>query len=317
MDLMADIGATNTRCALVDDRGEELAAEVFHNADFVGLPILLKSYLEHRRQTDRPKRAALAVAAPIVGDEVQMLNIEWQFSQADLKTELGLNELIVCNDFAAIAWGLPYFGAADLHTVGGGKRVAGAPLATLGPGSGLGVGALVPATDGWAVVTGEGGHSTLPATTREEADVIAQIRDRYDGHCSAERVLSGPGIVNLYVALAELAGRGPAAPVAPADVTTLAKQGDPLALKAQAMFFAFLGMVAGDLALTTGARGGVFIAGGIVPQLLEALDKSEFRARFEAKGRYKSYLAAIPTHVITDPLPAFRGLRHLLGYRVL
>jgi glucokinase len=195
MDLMADIGATNTRCALVDDRGEELAAEVFHNADFAGLPILLKSYLEHRRQTDRPKRAALAVAAPIVGDEVQMLNIEWQFSQADLKTELGLNEIIVCNDFAAIAWGLPYFGSADLHTVGGGQRVAGAALATLGPGSGLGVGALVPAADGWAVVTGEGGHSTLPATTREEADVIAQIRDRYDGHCSAERVLSGPGIV--------------------------------------------------------------------------------------------------------------------------
>src|SRR6185312_9167720 len=96
MDLMADIGATNTRCALVDDRGEELAA-----------------------------------AAPIVGDEVQMLNIEWQFSQADLKTELGLNELIVCNDFAAIAWGLPYFGSADLHTVGGGQRVAGAALATL------------------------------------------------------------------------------------------------------------------------------------------------------------------------------------------
>ena len=316
MDLMADIGATNTRCALVDDRGEELAAEVFHNTDFPSLPALLKSYLEHRRQTDRPKRAALAVAAPIVGDEVQMLNINWHFSQAGLKTELGLNELTVCNDFAAIAWGLPYFGPADLHTIGGGQRVAGTPLATLGPGSGLGVGALVPATDGWAVVTGEGGHSTLPATTREEAAVIAQIRDRYDGHCSAERVLSGPGLVNLYVALAELAGRGPPTAPTPADVTTLAKQGDPLAAKTQAMFFAFLGMVAGDLALTTGARGGVFIAGGIVPQLLDALEKSEFRARFEAKGRYASYLGAIPTHVITAPLPAFRGLRHLLGYRL-
>jgi glucokinase len=316
MDLMADIGATNTRCALVDGRGEELAAEVFHNADFTGLPALLKGYLEHRRATDRPRRAALAVAAPIVGDEVQMLNIEWHFSQAELKAELGLNELTVCNDFTAIAWGLPYLGAADLDKIGGGQRAAGAPLATLGPGSGLGVGALVPATDGWAVVTGDGGHSTLPATTREEADVIAQIRDRYDGHCSAERVLSGPGLVNLYVALAELAGRGPPTAPTPADVTTLAKQGDALAARAQAMFFAFLGVVAGDLALTIGARGGVFIAGGIVPQLLEALAKSDFRARFEAKGRYKSYLAAIPTHVITAPLPAFRGLRHLLGYRL-
>jgi glucokinase len=315
MDLMADIGATNTRCELIDDRGDELAAEVFHNADFASLPSLLKSYLDHRRATDRPKRAALAVAAPILGDEVRMLNINWHFSQAELKAELGLTELTVCNDFAAIAWGLPYFVASDLLTIGRGQRAAGAALATLGPGSGLGVGALVPANDGWAVMTGEGGHTTLPATTREEADVIAQIRGRYDGHCSAERVLSGPGLVNLYLALAELSGRGPSGAVTPADVTTLAKQGEPLARKAQLMFFAFLGMVAGDLALTTGARGGVFIAGGIVPQLLDELERSEFRARFEAKGRYASYLGAIPTYVITAPLPAFRGLRHLLGYR--
>jgi glucokinase len=312
---MADIGATNTRCALVNDKGEELAAEVFRNADFASLKSLLESYLEHRRATDRPKRAALCVAAPIVGDEVRMINIAWQFSQAELTADLGLAELTVCNDFAAIAWGLPYFGAADLRTIGGGRRAAGAGLATLGPGSGLGVGALVPTTDGWAVMTGEGGHSTLPATTREEADVIAQIRDRYDGHCSAERVLSGPGLVNLYVALAELAGSRSPPELAPADITTRAKQGDPLAIKAEAMFFAFLGTVAGDLALTTGARGGVFIAGGIVPRLLDEIEKSEFRARFEAKGRYAGYLGAIPTHVITDPLPAFRGLRHLLGYR--
>jgi glucokinase len=312
---MADIGATNTRCALVDDKGEELAAEIFHNAHFASLTSLLESYLDHRRATDRPTRAALAVAGPILGDEVRMLNIDWRFSQAELKAELTLSELIVCNDFAAIAWGLPYFDAADLHTIGRGQRAAGAALATLGPGSGLGVGALVPTTDGWAVMTGEGGHSTLPATTREEADVIAQIRERYDGHCSAERVLSGPGLVNLYVALAELGGAGPPAALSPADVTTRARQGEPLARKAQTMFFAFLGMVAGDLALITGARGGVFIAGGIVPQLLDELAKSEFRARFEAKGRYASYLGAIPTHVITAPLPAFRGLRHLLGYR--
>jgi glucokinase len=314
MDLIADIGATNTRCALVDDKGEELAAEIFHNAHFASLTRLLRSYLEHRRATDRPTRAALAVAGPIVGDEVRMVNVDWRFSQAELKAELALSELIVCNDFAAIAWGLPYFVAADLHTIGRGQKVAGAALATLGPGSGLGVGALVPTTDGWAVMTGEGGHSTLPATTREEADVIVRIRERYDGHCSAERVLSGPGLVNLYVALAELGG-GPPAELSPADVTMRAKQGEPLARKAQLMFFAFLGMVAGDLALITGARGGVFIAGGIVPQLLDELAKSEFRARFEAKGRYASYLGAIPTHVITAPLPAFRGLRHLLGYR--
>jgi glucokinase len=314
MDLIADIGATNTRCALLNDKGQELASEVFENADFTGLAGLLKVYLDHRRASDRPKRAALAVAAPILGDEVRMINIDWRFSQTGLKDELGLNRLLVVNDFAAIAWGLPQLGPADLHTIGGGKAAPRATLAALGPGSGLGVAALVPAIDGWAVVSGEGGHATMAAFTDEEARVVALIRDRYKGHCSAEHVLSGPGLVNLYVALAELAGRGQPT-VTPQDVTSLAKQGEPLARKTQGMFCAMLGTVAGNLALTVGARGGVFIAGGIVPQMIDAFARSEFRKRFETKGRYHEYMAAIPTHVITAPLPAFRGLRMLLGYR--
>jgi len=314
VDLMADIGATHTRCALVNDKGKELASEVFQNAGFTGVPALLSVYLDHRRATDRPKRAAIAVAAPILGDEVRMINIDWRFSQSALKEKLGLTKLTVCNDFAAVAWGLPRFGPADLRAVGRGKRAAHATLLSVGPGTGFGVAALVPATDGWTVLSGEGGHANLPATTREEADVIALIRERCDGHCSAERVLSGPGLVNLYVALAELAGRGRPT-VTPADVTGLAKQGEPLARKTLAMFFAFLGAVAGDIALTTGARGGVFIAGGIVPRVLDAFVKSEFRARFDAKDGYGDYMARIPTHVITAPVPAFRGLKTLLGYQ--
>jgi glucokinase len=186
-------------------------------------------------------------------------------------------------------------------------------MATLGPGSGIGVAAMVPASDGWAVMTGEGGHVSMPAQTDEEEAVIARLRERF-GHCSAERILSGPGLVNLYVALAELAGRGQPT-VTAEDVTNLARQGEPLARKTLGMFFAMLGTVAGDVALTTGARGGVYVAGGIVPRFVELLRKSEFRARFEAKGRYRDYLAAIPTFVVTAPLPAFRGLRYLLGYR--
>jgi len=314
VDLIADIGATNTRCALLDDKGHELAPEAFDNADFTGVAGVLRIYLEHRRASDRPTRAALAVAAPILGDEVQMVNIGWRFSQSELRRELSLKRLQVCNDFAAVAWALPSFSPADLVQIGGGESAPRATLATLGPGSGLGVAALVPTSDGWAVMSGEGGHVTMAANTREEQDVIASLRERFDGHCSAERVLSGPGLVNLYVALAERAGRGQPT-VTPEDVTNLAKQGEPLARKAIAMFFAMLGTVAGDLAVMTGARGGVYIAGGIVPKLVDPLRKSEFRARFEAKGRYRAYLAAIPTQVITAPLPAFRGLRHLLGYR--
>lgn len=311
---MADIGATNTRCALVDDKGQELAPEVFENADFTGLPGLLRIYLEHRRASDQPTRAVLAVAAPITGDEVQMTNIGWRFSQREIKETLGLKRLTVVNDFAAVAWALPLLTPADVVKIGGGESAPRATLAALGPGSGLGVSALVPTTDGWAAMTGEGGHVAMPAMTREEDEVIARLRERYGGHCSAERVLSGPGLVNLYVTLAEIAGRGQPT-VTPEDVTNLAKQGEPLARKTVGMFFAMLGTAAANLAVTTGALGGVYIAGGIVPRLVEPLRKSEFRARFENKGRYRHYLAAIPTHVITTPLPAFRGLKYLLGYR--
>lgn len=313
MDLMADIGATHTRCALLDDQGNEVAPEVFDNVDFTGLLGVLNVYLDHRRATDRPKRAALAVAAPILGDDVQMTNIGWRFSQSAVKKELGLQRLTVCNDFAAVAWALPHLTAADRAQIGGGAPTPRSTLAALGPGSGTGVSALVPAADGWTVMTGEGGHVSMPALTAEERNVVALLTERF-GHCSAERVLSGQGLVNLYVALAQLAGRGEPT-VTPEDVTRLASQREPLARKTLQMFFAMLGTVAGDLALTTGARGGVYVAGGIVPRLLEALVRSEFRERFEAKGRYRGYMAAIPTYVITHPLPAFRGLRYLLGYR--
>jgi glucokinase len=311
---VADIGATNTRCALLDDKGQELAPETFENADFTGVAGVLRIYLDHRRASDRPTRAALAVAAPITGDEVRMTNIGWRFSQSGLAEELELKRLQVVNDFAAVAWALPLLQPADVVRIGGGVNVPRESLAALGPGSGLGVSALVPSADGWAAMTGEGGHVSMPAVTREEQDVIALVRERFDGHCSAERVLSGPGLVNLYVALAELAGRGRPT-VSPEDVTHLASEGEPLARKTLAMFFAMLGTIAANLALTTGARGGVYIAGGVVPRLVEQLRASEFRARFEAKGRYRDYVAAIPTQVITAPLPAFRGLRYLLGYR--
>jgi glucokinase len=311
---MADIGATTTRCALVNDKGQELVPEIFENADFTGVAGVLRVYLEHRRASDRPTRAALAVAAPITGDDVQMINIGWRFSQDALRRELGLKRLQIVNDFTAIAWALPLLTPADVVQIGGGVSVSGTTLAALGPGSGLGVSALVPVGDAWAVMTGEGGHVSMPAVTREEQDVIAALRDRFDGHCSAERVLSGPGLVNLYVSLADLAGRGHPT-VTPEDVTNLAKQGEPMARKTLAMFFAMLGTVASNLAVTTGARGGVYIAGGIVPRLVEQLLKSEFRARFEAKGRYRDYITAIPTYAITAPLPAFRGLKYVLGYR--
>ena len=313
MDLIADIGATNSRCALLDGRGQVLSAQSFENTSFGGLEEVLHAYLENRRASDRPRRAALAVAAPVLGDDVQMTNIGWRFSQAKLREQLGFTRLNIVNDFAAVAWSLPTLGPQDRRQVGGGTAVTRMPLAALGPGSGLGVATLVPTGDTWAAVSGEGGHVTLPATTNEEAAVIERIRDE-TGHCSAERVLSGPGLVRLYEVLGAIAGRE-IAKVMPTDVTALARKGEPLATKTLAMFFGMLGTVAGNLAVTVGARGGVYVGGGIVPQLAREFEVSPFRERFIAKGRYRDYMDAIPTFLITEPQAAFRGLRKLLGYR--
>jgi glucokinase len=314
MDLIADIGATTTRCGLLDDRGRLTAPEEFRNVDFTGVPGIFKVYLDHRRASDQPRRAALAVAAPVTGDRVEMLNIAWSFSQRELKEALNLSRLVVVNDFAALAWALPEFTASDLAQIGDrGSPVPQLPMAALGPGSGLGVATFIPSPEGGVVAAGEGGHVTMPAVSDAEAEVIALLRNRL-GHCSAERVLSGPGLVNLYWAITELAQQERSAST-PAEITTAAQQGDLMARKTVAMFCSMLGTVAGNLALTVGARGGVFVGGGIAPRLLSTLVRSEFRARFEAKGRYETYLSAIPTYVITAPLPAFRGLRRLLGYR--
>jgi glucokinase len=313
MDLIADIGATNTRCALLDDHGNVVSAEVFKNEAFSGVEGVLRVYLDHRRADDRPRRAALAVAAPILGDEVRMVNIDWRFTQSQLREGLELSRLTVVNDFTALAWGLPSIGPSDRLQVGAGVPVTRATLAVLGPGSGLGVATLAPSLDTWTAVGGEGGHVTLSAATNDEAAIIDLLRDE-TGDCPAERVLSGPGIARLYAAVARIAGRA-SAPLTQQDVTALARKGEPLAGRTLTLFFALLGTFAGNLALTVGARGGVYVAGGIVPQLLDAFRSSPFRERFVGKSGYRAYLDAIPTYVITDPLPAFRGLRTLLGYR--
>ena len=310
---MADIGATYTRCALLDDAAGTLARHTFSNGEFAGIEGVLGAYLDECRALGRPHRAALAVAAPEGGNDFEMINLGWRFSRSELQESFELRELHIVNDFAAVARGLPALGASDYTQIGSGNAAARAPLVVLGPGSGLGVASLVPSGGGWTAVAGEGGHVTLAAATPAEAEAVGHVRES-TGHCSAERVLSGPGIERLHAALGELAGRS-VTPVTAAEVTKLARAGDPLAMETLAMFFAFLGTVAADLALTLGARGGVYVAGGIVPRMIDLLEESDFRERFEAKGRYSDYMASIPTRVITEPVPAFLGLRTLLGER--
>ena len=216
------------------------------------------------------------------------------------------------NDVAALAAGLPCLRDDDLRRIGGGAAVPGAPRVVLGPGSGLGVAALITTDDGREIVVeGEGGHATLaPGDAREDA-LLARLRDAF-GHVSGERALSGPGLVNLYRALCEIDGRRPDE-ITPADVTARAQAGtDPACVEAMQCFCGLLGSVASNLALAFGARGGVYIGGGIVPRLGSAFDAALFRARFEAKGRFGTYLQRIPTFVIASATTALDGAARTL-----
>ena len=304
--LVGDVGATNARFGLVSPDGAVLHSGNFECADFAEVGEAIEAYLAMRGTLAIPRLGALAIAALITGDHIRMTNHPWSFSVAALRDRLHLERLVAINDFTAVALALPRLTAEDRMPVGGGAPVEGRPIAVLGPGSGLGVSGLIPAGSGWAPLAGEGGHVTMAAANERESAVLELMRRRFD-HVSAERCLSGPGLVNLYNSLAALDGV-PAAPYSAAQITdpdTSAR--DPLCREATAMFCAMLGTVAGDLALTLGAEGGVYIAGGIVPRLGSRFVESGFRQRFEDKGRLRSYLAAIPTFVVTHPLPAFLG----------
>ena len=308
--LVGDVGGTNARFGLVSPGGELLHSRILADSDYPGIGEAIAAYLAGRGELAMPRRGAIAIASPITGDRVRMTNHSWSFSVGELRGQLGFERLDVINDFTAQALALPHLGDGDKTKIGGGGAVAGRPIGGLGPGSGLGVSGLIaagdPAAPRWIPLTGEGGHATMaPATARESA-VLDHMRRHYD-HVSFERCVSGPGIVNLYNALAAVDGI-PAAQYTAAQITDPEiSAGDPRCHEATEMFCAMLGTAASNLALTLGAQGGVYIAGGIVPRLGERFAASPFRARFEAKGRFAAYLAAVPTWVVTHNLAAFLG----------
>jgi glucokinase len=310
--LVGDIGATNARFGLVSPDGKVLHWRSHACEQYPSIDDALAEYLSDRGDLPMPRQAAIAIASAVTGDRIAMTNHPWSFSIAELKARFGFERLEVINDFTAQALALPRLGPDERTPIGDGTGVPGAPMAVLGPGSGLGVSGLITCGGGRVALTGEGGHATMsPATDRESA-VLDHMRRRFD-HVSAERVLSGPGIVNLYNTLAEI-DRIPSKGYTAAQITDLGMRGeDPVCAEATAMFCAMLGTVAGNLALTLGARGGVFIAGGIAPRLGRYFADSPFRERFQAKGRFETYLAVIPTYVVTHPLAAFLGCAALLA----
>lgn len=310
--LLGDVGGTNARFAWASSADAPLdAIATYPCAGQASLHAALEHYrAEHGKPV--PRACAIGIANPITGDRVKMTNHHWSFSISELRRQLAVDRLAVVNDFTALALSLPALDGADLRPIGGGRAITGEPMAVLGPGTGLGVSGLLPAPGGPLAVAGEGGPCSLAPNDDHEAAVIALLRERF-GHVSAERVLSGPGLVNLYQASAALAGQ-PAETLEPATVIERARtQADPLCSAALELFCGFLGSFAGNLALTLGARGGIYIGGGIVPRLQNELARSRFRERFEDKGRLRDYLASIPTFVIDAAVsPALVGASRAL-----
>jgi glucokinase len=240
-----------------------------------------------------------------------LTDAQWVIDTAELRSLFGLQSRLL-NDFEAVAHSLPLLASGDLTKIGGGAGERTSPMVVLGPGTGLGVACLLPRSDQAVVIQSEGGHATLAGTCEREDQIIQQLRKRF-GHASAERAISGPGLENLYRAIGEL--DKVATPLADAtQITRSALHGEcTIALEALNIFCGFLGSFAGSVALTFAARGGVYIAGGISPRIVDFLHRSQFRARFEAKGRFRELLKAIPVYVITHPAAAFVGLNSILA----
>lgn len=303
--LVGDIGGTNARLALADLKTRAVSnIERFPCREFSSLEAVLRNYVAALPRI--PGRGCLAVAAPLRGETVRMTNLNWTFTADSLRAASGIEDLFLINDFEAQARALPHLAARDLHPLGGGQASPRMPKVVLGPGTGLGMAALVHGDEGWVPVATEGGHVGLAAQTDTEIAIFRRIADRH-GRVSAERVIAGPGLEEVYRDLGEFRGyAGAAATIA--DIFAHASAGtDPLACEVSDLFVEWLGRFAGDMALAYGAAGGVYIAGGIAPRILGLLDTGALRRSFCAKGRLSAFLEEIPLQVVTAADAGLRG----------
>jgi glucokinase len=309
--LVADIGGTNARFGwLTEDVAGVQHVRSLPVPAHAGPAEAVRAYLDELRILlgagfRAPQRAAFAVATAVGGERIALTNSHWDFSVSALRDELGLEVLIMLNDFEALALSLPRLGASQLRSHLPLSTPRGT-LAVIGPGTGMGVGGVIETPHGWVALAGEGGHVTLAAADAFESSVLACVRQQYP-HVSAERLLSGIGLPVLHAAVAQALS----AAAQPLSTELIVERGladsDAVCSRTLDVFCALLGSFAGNVALTFGARGGVYIGGGIVPRLGDRFFASRFRECFEAKGRLRDYLSEIPTALITDTLAALTG----------
>jgi len=312
--LLADIGGTYARFALEIGPGEFTQMASLRCADHADFHAAVSSYLKGLSWDSGAQQiahAAVAIANPVEGDQVRMTNYHWQFSIDEMRQRLGLDTLVVVNDFTALAMALPRLADGDVRQVGGGQARRPSVIGLLGAGTGLGVSGLIPAGEGWIALGTEGGHTNFGPRDEREMDLLRFAWKSLD-HVSYERLVSGPGLELIYRALADRNGVEVEPLLAP-DITHRAlEDSDPLCLETLEVFCGLLGTTAANLAVTLGSLGGIYIGGGIVPRLGEYFDRSPFRERFEDKGRFKDYVAAIPTFVITAEHATFKGASSIL-----
>jgi glucokinase len=296
--LLADIGGSKSRFALAGAAGRPERVMVIENDTVPNLEAAITRYLEETGA--RPRSAVLAVAGPIDGEEVALTNRAWRFRRGELAQRFGFSQLRVLNDFEAIAWALPRLGAPETRLLGSAPQHDGVKL-VLGPGTGLGVAAILPVEGRWHVMASEGGHASFGPQAADEVEVFARLRDEC-GSVSAETVLSGRGLARLARALDPRAARQ-----APETIVAGALTREPSALAATRLFVRLLGRFAGGLALTFKAQGGVYITGGVASGLGPLLDEPQFRSAFEAHPPYQALLQAIPTLLVICKEPGLIG----------
>jgi glucokinase len=310
--LVGDVGGTNARLALVDDEGHIRHPKTYAAADYGSLSEVIATYLETTTGRKRPPRAAIAVAGPVLDGEIEFTNIAWRMSEGELVGTFEFEAARLLNDFAAQALAAPQLDPDDLRRIGPAVRgPETAPIVVVGAGTGFGVAGLARSERGDLAIACEGGHAAFAPYDDIEIEVLKIFRRRH-ARVSIERVLSGPGLYELYQALGEIAG----VPTPLTHEKAVAAEGlankTGLPREAIERFCGILGSVAGDIALTYGARGGVYVSGGIAPRFIDLIMEGEFRRRFEDKGRLSDYMADIPTAMIVHPYAALVGAARAL-----
>ncbi len=317
--LIADIGAKFARFAIEREIGVFEQRVALESADYPDFLSALQAYLARVELADERsalRHGAIAIGNPVVGDLVRMTNYPWEFSIEATRAAVGFDTLLVVNDFTALAMGLPYLEPHELRQVGGGKARERSVIGLVGAGTGLGVSGLVPVVDdGWVSLASEGGHSGFAPQSAREVYVLEYAWRQYP-HVSAERLVSGPGLELIHRALTARADRS-TDPLPAVEITRRALAGEcAICGETLELFCEMLGSVAANVALTLGAYGGIYIGGAIVPRLGDYFERSGFRARFEAKGRFRELLAGIPTFVVTAETATLTGTSAILNAQI-